>query len=124
MQRLNPDKTMFINKIIQFYFDFHWSQEHVLGAVINDPLVIIHALYPEYTSGISKYVTVVTEGKALGQSIVDIANFWKKEANAVILTEVDSLHVMAEIIARLLNLSSSNVLTELTTIATDLEVLS
>ena len=124
MQRLNPDKTMFINKIIQFYFDFHWSQEHVLGAVINDPLVIIHALYPEYTSGISKYVTVVTEGKALGQSIVDVANFWKKEANAVILTEVDSLHVMAEIIARLLNLSSSNVLTELTTIATDLEVLS
>lgn len=86
--------------------------------------MIIHALYPEYTRGISKYVTVVTEGVALGQSIVDIADFWKKEANAVILTEVDSLHVMAEIIARLLEISSATILTELTNIATDLEVLS
>lgn len=124
MQRLNPEQSIFITKIIKFYFDFHWQQEHVMGAVINDPLVIIHALYPEYTRGISKYVTVVTEGVALGQSIVDIADFWKKEANVVILTEVDSLHVMAEIIARLLGISSATILTELTNIATDLEVLS
>lgn len=81
-------------------------------------------MHYEYTRGISKYVTVVTEGVALGQSIVDIADFWKKEANAVILTEVDSLHVMAEIIARLLGISSATILTELTNIATDLEVLS
>ncbi len=72
----------------------------------------------------NRHVTVVTEGVALGQSIVDIADFWKKEANAVILTEVDSLHVMAEIIARLLGISSATILTELTNIATDLEVLS
>ncbi|MGX4593025.1 nucleoside hydrolase [Leuconostoc sp. JNUCC 76] len=124
MQRLNPANSIFITKIIQFYFDFHWKQEHVLGAVINDPLVIIHALYPEYTRGMSKYVTVVTDGIALGQSIVDVADFWQEEPNAVILTEVDSLHVMSEIIARLLNLSSSIVLTELTKIATNLEVLS
>ncbi|GMA69146.1 inosine-uridine preferring nucleoside hydrolase [Leuconostoc litchii] len=124
MQRLSPDKSVFITKIIQFYFDFHWTQEHVLGAVINDPLVIVHALYPEYTSGISKYVTVVTEGIALGQSIVDVADIWHMEANAVILTRVDSLHAMSEIIARLLNIPIETVLTEINHIATTLEALS
>lgn len=124
MQNLNPEKTTFVAKIIHFYFQFHWNQEHVLGAVINDPLVIVYALHPELSRSIRKYVTVVTSGIALGQSIVDIANFWDNTANATILQEIDAKRAMAYIISGLIGVDVDVVTTELDNIATDLERLS
>ncbi|CAM3158658.1 nucleoside hydrolase [Leuconostoc rapi] len=121
MQNLDPQKTIFVAKIIRFYFQFHWQQEHVLGAVINDPLVIVYALHPELSRGIHKYVTVVTSGIALGQSIVDTANFWNKAANATILQEIDAKQAMTYIVSGLIGLDVSDVAIELDRIATDLE---
>ncbi|WP_366788319.1 nucleoside hydrolase [uncultured Leuconostoc sp.] len=124
MAYLNPEKTDFIMKIIRFYFDFHWQQEHVLGAVINDPLVIIYVLHPEIATVIRKYVTVVTTGVALGQSIVDSAEFWKKPANATILQDIDAKRVMAYIVSGLLGNDVDAIENELNMIATNLERLS
>ena len=124
MQYLDAEKSAFVAQIIQFYFDFHWQQEHVLGAVINDPLVIIYALHPELVQSIDKYVTVVTEGVALGQSIVDRANFWQKKPNATILQAVDAKAVMSHIISGLLIKDAADIEKELDNIATNLERLS
>ncbi|MFR8085836.1 MAG: nucleoside hydrolase, partial [Leuconostoc gelidum] len=124
MQYLDAEKSAFVAQIIQFYFDFHWQQEHVLGAVINDPLVIIYALHPELVQSIDKYVTVVTEGVALGQSIVDRANFWQKKPNATILQAVDAKAVMSHIISGLLIRDAADIEKELDNIATNLERLS
>ncbi|ETJ37220.1 hypothetical protein Q604_UNBC08553G0001, partial [human gut metagenome] len=84
MQYINPEKSEFVTKIIQFYFDFHWQQEHVLGAVINDPLVVFYALHPKLSRQLTTFMTVVTSGIALGQSIVDIADFWHEKPNAIL----------------------------------------
>ena len=102
MQYLDADKSALIAKILPFYFDFHWAQEHVLGAVINDPLVMVYALHPELANTIDKYVTVVTSGIALGQSIVDGADFWQRPANAKILQQIDAKRAMAYIVGGLL----------------------
>lgn len=124
MTYLNPEKTAFITKISRFYFDFHWQQEHVLGAVINDPLVIVYALHPELARYIHKYVTVVTRGIALGQSIVDVADFWQKPANARIIQNIDAKRVMAYIVSGLLASDVDEIEHELNMIATNLERLS
>ena len=100
------------------------KQEHVLGAVINDPLVIIYALHPELVRSVNKYVTVVTDGIALGQSIVDRADFWKKQPNATILQAVDAKSAMAHIISGLLASNVADIENELDNIATNLERLS
>ncbi|MBZ5961770.1 nucleoside hydrolase [Leuconostoc gasicomitatum] len=124
MQYLDAEKSKFVAQIMPFYFDFHWQQEHVLGAVINDPLVIIYALHPELVRSVNKYVTVVTDGIALGQSIVDRENFWQKKPNATILQAVDAKAVMSHIISGLLIRDAADIEKELDNIATNLERLS
>lgn len=124
MQYLAADKSALVAKILPFYFDFHWAQEHVLGAVINDPLVMVYALHPELANTIDKYVTVVTSGVALGQSIVDGADFWQRPANAKILQQIDAKRVMAYIVGGLLTRDVTTIEKELDNIATDLERLS
>ena len=123
-QRLNPKMGNYLAEITQFYFDFHWQQEHVLGAVINDPLVVFYALHPKLSRQLTTFMTVVTSGIALGQSIVDIADFWHEKPNAILLQEIDARAAMAFIIARLLNISLERAMEELDNIATDLECLS
>ena len=124
MHYLDADKSALVAKILPFYFDFHWAQEHVLGAVINDPLVMVYALHPELANTIDKYVTVVTSGVALGQSIVDGADFWQRPANAKILQQIDAKRAMAYIVGGLLTRDVTTIEKELDNIATDLERLS
>ena len=42
--RDNPPfrKPILPEKITQFYFDFHWEWEHIIGCVINDPLAVAY----------------------------------------------------------------------------------
>lgn len=89
MIRLNPEVGDFIKKITKFYFDFHWEWEHIIGCVINDPLAVAYFLDREICSGFSSFVQIETLGISEGQSVVDSMNFYRKEANAVVLNEVD-----------------------------------
>ena len=45
-------------KMTQFYFDFHWQQEHVLGCVINDPLAVAYFIHTQLCSGFNSYVVI------------------------------------------------------------------
>lgn len=89
MERLNPEVGAFVRKITKFYFDFHWAWEGIIGCVINDPLAIATFLDPTITTGFAAYTDIETGGISLGQSVVDVASFYQKPANAEIMTEVD-----------------------------------
>ena len=89
IERLNPEVGAFVRKITKFYFDFHWAWEGIIGCVINDPLAVATFLDPAITSGFAAYTDIETGGISLGQSVVDVASFYQKPANAEIMTEVD-----------------------------------
>ena len=91
MKRLKPEIGSFVQKITKFYFDFHWEWEHLIGCVINDPLAVAYFADRSLCSGIQAYTAVETDGISMGQTVVDAMDFYRKEPNAVILTEVDVL---------------------------------
>ena len=89
INRLEKEKSKFITEITRFYIDFHWQQEGIIGCVINDPLAVAYFIDRNLCKGFDSYVEVVHDGVAIGQSIVDSFNFYKKEPNAHVLTQTD-----------------------------------
>lgn len=101
--RLDEEMGSFIRKITKFYFDFHWQWEHIIGCVINDPLAVAYFIDPGLCRGFDSFVQIETEGISLGQSVVDSMNFYRKESNATVLTEVDVHAFFKMFISRLLD---------------------
>ena len=101
INRLEKEKSKFITEITRFYIDFHWQQEGIIGCVINDPLAVAYFIDRNLCKGFDSYVEVVHNGVAIGQSIVDSFNFYKKEANAHVLTETDEKAFMKMFLKRI-----------------------
>ncbi len=78
-----------VNRMTRFYVDFHWKQERTLGCVINDPLAVAVAFQPELVTTKAYYVEVETEGRSIGQSLVDFASFHRKKPNTNVCLTVD-----------------------------------
>ena len=89
MKKENGKVGEFVEKITKFYFQFHLEWEHLVGCVINDPLAIAYFIDSSICSGFDSYVQIETQSISIGQSIVDDHNFYRKQANAHILTQVD-----------------------------------
>ena len=87
-QYVQPEMGTYLARLVQFYFDFHWQQEHILGCVINDPLAVAYFIQPQLCEGFTTFVDVETQGIARGQTLVDRHHFWQKKANAKVLTKV------------------------------------
>ncbi|MDO5521954.1 MAG: nucleoside hydrolase [bacterium] len=100
-KRINKERGSFVEKIVQFYFDFHWEYEKIIGCVINDPLAVAYFIDPTICSGIEAYTTVETQGLSIGQTIVDEMKFWKKDSNAYVCTSVYGMYFMEEFIYRI-----------------------
>lgn len=100
MQILDKEKGEFIKRITGFYYDFHWKYERVIGCVINDPLAVAYFINREMCQGFDSYTTVETEGICIGQSITDAMDFWKKEPNSHVLTEVEPREFMTMFLTR------------------------
>ena len=111
MQILDTEKGEFIKNITRFYYDFHWEYERVIGCVINDPLAVAYFLNRELCRGFEAYTTVETEGISIGQSVVDAMNFWKKEENSIVLTEVDEKEFMVMFLHRIFGKSEQEIRT-------------
>ena len=94
IRRLNNPIGEYIVKITKFYVDFHWKQEGIIGCVINDPLAVAYFIDKSLCTGFSSYVEVVKEGVAVGQTIVDKEDFWRKSHNSLVLNEVNSKEFM------------------------------
>lgn len=84
----------FIYAITRFYVDFHWEQERTLGCVINDPLAVEYFINRELCDGFKAYVDIACEDISMGQSVVDVADFYKKRKNVFVLDKVNSKEFM------------------------------
>lgn len=101
INRLDKDMSKYITEITRFYIDFHWDQEKIIGCVINDPLAVAYFIDRNICEGFESFVEVVEDGIAMGQSIVDSFNFYKKENNAIVLTDVDKNKFMSIFLTRI-----------------------
>lgn len=101
INRLDKNLSEYITQITRFYIDFHWEQEGIIGCVINDPLAVAYFIDRSLCNGFESYTEVVENGIAMGQSIVDSFNFYKKPSNSIILTEVDEKKFMYMFLKRL-----------------------
>ncbi|WP_165003661.1 MULTISPECIES: nucleoside hydrolase [unclassified Enterococcus] len=101
--QMNPDEGRFLQAITRFYFDFHWTQERILGCVINDPLAVAYFEDSSICQGFTSYTAVETQGISRGQTLVDRYDFWQKAPNSSIMTEVDSRLFFRKFLSVLLN---------------------
>lgn len=109
IQHFNSNKGQFIKDITRFYFDFHWQYENIIGCVINDPLAVAYFINRDLCNGFSAFTTVETEGISIGQTVVDSMNFWKKEPNSYVLTEVDHIAFMNMFLSRVFNIEEGKI---------------
>lgn len=89
IKQIGGSVAEFIVNITRFYVDFHWNQERTLGCVINDPLAVAYFIDRSLCKGFTSYVDMVTEGVAIGQTLVDVGEFYKRNHNVLVLTEVN-----------------------------------
>ena len=101
LHQLGEPLADFIVDITRFYTDFHWAQERTLGCVINDPLAVAYLLDSTLCAGQDYYVDVVTEGKAIGMSMVDVGKITGKAPNCKVLTQVDAGRFMVMFMTKL-----------------------
>ncbi|HHD2970726.1 TPA: nucleoside hydrolase [Clostridium perfringens] len=91
----------FIYAITRFYVDFHWEQERTLGCVINDPLAVEYFINRELCDGFKAYVDIACEDISMGQSVVDVADFYKKRKNVFVLDKVNSKEFMVSFLNKI-----------------------
>lgn len=91
----------FIYDITRFYVDFHWEQERTLGCVINDPLAVEYFINRNLCEGFKAYVDIACEDIAMGQSLVDVADFYKKRKNVFVLEKVNSKEFMLSFLSKI-----------------------
>ena len=101
LNQIGNDISKFIVDITRFYVDFHWKQERTLGCVINDPLAVAYFIDRSLCDGFTSYLDIVLDGPAMGQTLVDVGEFYKKEHNGLVLTKVDSKKFMEMFLYRL-----------------------
>lgn len=109
IKQIGGDIANFIVDITRFYVDFHWNQERTLGCVINDPLAVAYFIDRTICDGFTSYLDIVTDGKAIGQTLVDVGNFYRKEHNGRILTKVDSKRFMKMFLERIFPESKNDI---------------
>ncbi|HFE9684465.1 TPA: nucleoside hydrolase [Clostridium perfringens] len=91
----------FIYDITRFYVDFHWEQERTLGCVINDPLAVEYFINRELCEGFKAYVDIACEDISMGQSVVDVADFYKRRKNGFVLDKVNSKEFMVSFLNKI-----------------------
>lgn len=102
IKQIGGEVADFIVNITRFYVDFHWKQERTLGCVINDPLAVAYFIDRTLCEGFTSYLDIVTEGKAVGQTLVDVGEFYRREHNGLVLTKVDAKKFMIMFLERIL----------------------
>lgn len=89
LNQMENEKAKFIYEITKFYVDFHWKQERVLGCVINDPLAVAYFIDSSICEGFFSNLECVEKGVAMGGTLIDVGNFYKREKNVYLNDKVD-----------------------------------
>jgi purine nucleosidase len=93
--------SRFIYDITEFYIDFYWKEGQIMGCVLNDPLAMGYFIDNTLATGFYSNLEMVVEGNAIGQSMIDSKNFYKRKNNVLVLTEVDHMRFMNMFFKRL-----------------------
>ena len=101
IHQFNDEIGDFIYDITRFYVDFHWEQERTLGCVINDPLAVEYFINRELCNGFKAYVDIACEDISMGQSVVDVADFYKRRKNVFVLDKVNSKEFMVSFLNKI-----------------------
>lgn len=101
IHQFNDEIGNFIYDITRFYVDFHWEQERTLGCVINDPLAVEFFINRDICEGFKAYVDIACEDISMGQSVVDVADFYKKRKNVFVLDKVNSKKFMVSFLNKI-----------------------
>lgn len=101
IHQFNDEIGDFIYDITRFYVDFHWEQERTLGCVINDPLAVEYFINRELCEGFKAYVDIACEDISMGQSVVDVADFYKRRKNVFVLDKVNSKEFMVSFLNKI-----------------------
>ncbi len=101
LMHLDRTRAEFIRNITDFYMDFHFEYENIIGSVINDPLTFLADSYPNLFTTEEYFCEVQLDGYAMGQLIVDEYDFYKKAPNAVLYVDVLEKLAMKEFLSGL-----------------------
>ncbi|MGV1066094.1 nucleoside hydrolase [Clostridium perfringens] len=101
IHQFNDEIGDFIYDITRFYVDFHWEQERTLGCVINDPLAVEFFINRDICEGFKAYVDIDCEDISMGQSVVDVADFYKRRKNVFVLDKVNSKEFMVSFLNKI-----------------------
>lgn len=101
IHQFNDEIGDFIYDITRFYVDFHWEQERTLGCVINDPLAVEYFINRDICEGFKAYVDIACEDISMGQSVVDVADFYKRRKNVFVLDKVNSKEFMVSFLNKI-----------------------
>ncbi|HHD2734303.1 nucleoside hydrolase [Clostridium perfringens] len=101
IHQFNDEIGDFIYDITRFYVDFHWEQERTLGCVINDPLAVEFFINRDICEGFKAYVDIACEDISMGQSVVDVADFYKRRKNVFVLDKVNSKEFMVSFLNKI-----------------------
>ncbi|HAT4228733.1 TPA: nucleoside hydrolase [Clostridium perfringens] len=101
IHQFNDEIGDFIYDITKFYVDFHWEQERTLGCVINDPLAVEFFINRDICEGFKAYVDIACEDISMGQSVVDVADFYKRRKNVFVLDKVNSKEFMVSFLNKI-----------------------
>ena len=101
IHQFNDEIGNFIYDITRFYVDFHWEQERTLGCVINDPLAVEFFINRDICEGFKAYVDIACEDISMGQSVVDVADFYKRRKNVFVLDKVNSKEFMVSFLNKI-----------------------
>ncbi len=109
INQIGGEISKFIVDITRFYVDFHWKQERTLGCVINDPLAVAYFIDRSLCHGFTSYLDIVVDGIAMGQTLVDVGEFYRKEHNGLVLTNINSKKFMEMFLYRLFPNNKSDI---------------
>ncbi|WP_283688330.1 nucleoside hydrolase [Clostridium perfringens] len=101
IHQFNDEIGDFIYDITRFYVDFHWEQERTLGCVINDPLAVEFFINRDICEGFKAYLDIACEDISMGQSVVDVADFYKRRKNVFVLDKVNSKEFMVSFLNKI-----------------------
>lgn len=104
VKQAQGENAAFLEKIMSFYFDFHWQQEQIIGAIINDPLAVGYLLAPDLFTTITGETDIALDGICEGQTVVDTMS---EETNSIITVDIEVERFLALLLERTFKLDKA-----------------
>jgi len=90
IEKMNSAISKFINSIKDFYMNYYWEYENIMGCVLHDPMAVAVACEPELIQYNCCNVQISTDGITRGECVADLVDMWKKRKNCKVALQVNN----------------------------------